>query len=705
MNAFSSLHGWPVTRVIALFFLVTTMITGCNGQVAGVGTGGTGGNQYAMGGAIQGKALSLSNAVATIAGNATTIAGTVNSADGTGAGARFSRPHGITSDGTNLYVADSFNHTIRKIVISTGVVTTFAGSARIPGANDGIGTAAKFNYPQGITTDGASLFVSDSGNSTIRKVIISTGVVTTLAGSVQNQGANDGTGSAARFSGPTGITTDGTNLYVADTNNNTIRKIVISTGVVTTLAGTAGNIGSTDGIGSAAQFSCPGGITTDGTNLYVVDSGNLTIRKISIVTGVVSTLAGTAQSQGATDGVSVAARFMYPQDIVSDGTNLYVTDLFSIRKIEINTGVVNTMSLTETAGGVANFVYPTGIATDGLNLYVTGEQIVRKIAISTNTISTLAGSPPSIDGTGASATFNSPYGITTDGANLYVTDRTESTIRKIVIATGTVTTLAGTARRTGGADGIGAAATFSFPAGITTDGTNLFLTDSEAHTIRKIVISTGVVSTLAGNPFIPGAADGTGTAARFYYPSGITTDGTNLYVTDLINNTIRKVVISTGAVTTLAGIVGIPGAADGTGTAASFYQPSGITTDGTNLYVTDLNSTIRKIVISTGAVTTLAGIPGGIGAIDGIGPAASFNFPNDITSDGTNLYVTDSNSTIRKIVISTGAVTTLAGTTGVLGAVDGIGPAARFRLPRGITTDGTSLYVADYGNGLIRAIH
>jgi hypothetical protein len=160
------------------------------------------------------------------------------------------------------------------------VVTTLAGTAEISGSTDGTGSAARFLNPWGITTDGTNLYVADTGNSTIRQIVIATGAVTTLAGTAGSYGSTDGTGTAASFNNPMGITTDGTNLYVADNLNDTIRQIVIATGAVTTVAGTAGTHGSTDGTGSAARFNYPQGITTDGTNLYVVDISNNTVRRI-----------------------------------------------------------------------------------------------------------------------------------------------------------------------------------------------------------------------------------------------------------------------------------------------------------------------------------------------------------------------------------------------------------------------------------------
>lgn len=341
---------------------------------------------YLMGGSIQGEPLSLTAAVTTLAGSA----GSSGTSDGTGATARFYIPEGITTDGADLYVTDTANHSIRQIVIVTGEVSTLAGNAGTSGYIDGDGAAALFNTPLGITTDGDNLYVVETGNHTIRQIVIETGVVSTLAGNAGTSGYNDGTGTSALFYYPFGITTDGTNLYVAETGNNTIRKIVIATGEVTTLAGTSGMQGSTDGIGTAALFNTPTQITTDGTNLYVTDTSNHTVRKVVIETGEVSTLVGSAGIEGSTDGTGAAALFSFPYGITTDGTNLYVGD--------------------------------------------TVNHTIRKILIATGEVSTLAGTAGisgSVDDTGANAQFSWPEGITTDAVNLYVTDTGNHTIRQI----------------------------------------------------------------------------------------------------------------------------------------------------------------------------------------------------------------------------------------------------------------------------------
>jgi sugar lactone lactonase YvrE len=288
-----------------------------------------------------------------------TLAGTPGSSgstDGIGSAARFAEPDGIAVDTAgNVFVADTSNHTIRKIT-SAGVVTTFAGTAGVSGSTDGAGSAARFNAPFGLTADTAgNLFVTDNNNFTIRKVT-SAGVVTTLAGLAGSSGSTDGTGSAARFNYSYGITTDTeSNVFVADTDNFTIRKVT-SAGVVTTLAGLAGSIGSTDGTGSAARFGNLFGLTTDTEgNLFVTDTSNNTIRKVTSA-GVVTTLAGLAGSTGSADGAGSAARFNSPKGLAADTAgSLFVTDTnnCTIRKVT-SAGVVTTIAGTSGVTGSAN---------------------------------------------------------------------------------------------------------------------------------------------------------------------------------------------------------------------------------------------------------------------------------------------------------------------------------------------------------------
>jgi sugar lactone lactonase YvrE len=630
----------------------------------------------------------------------------------------------------------------------SGSLSLIAGVIDGPGQDDGVASEARFSSNRelhgvnliGVASDLAgNLYMADSGNHTIRKIAPS-GVVTTLAGIADKPGSADGIGTAAQFNGPSGLAIDKSeNLYVAEMLSHTIRKITPS-GVVSTLAGTAGKEGNTDGIGSAARFRRPEGIAIDsGGNLYVVDHGNHAIRKIT-PTGAVTTFAGISGKWEDVNGIGPAARFGAQRGIMIDladniyvfqewgpigitidaADNIYVSEEWGpIRKI-LPTGAVSTFSSIEYYGPpdadgkkVKFTKLPTGITVDVMgNLYVvaTNNQTICKIDPS-GVVTTLAGADRkagSEDGIGLAAQFHQPLGITVDSAgNLYVADMGNAAIRKITPA-GVVTTYAGRVRRGGYADGVGAAARFGEPWGIAADlAGNFYVADSGNYVIRRIT-PDAMVSTLAGTPGIRGSADGRGADALFGGLGGIAADTVgNLYVADWGNHTIRKITPD-GLVSTVAGKAGEKGKADGSGELARFYSPGGITVDGAgNIYVVDgANENIRKITPG-GVVITIAGGAAGSGNQDGPGWKANFRHPSDITADTAgNLYVSDSSSnTIRKIT-QEGIVSTLAG--GVFnkhGSVDGTGRAALFCNPQGLTIDGAgNLHVADNGNYTIRKI-
>jgi sugar lactone lactonase YvrE len=310
--------------------------------------------QAQMGGAIQGAPLKKPSVIGIFSAGTTV---NLNAAQG------------ITTDGFYLYVADTANNMIRRISLATGVSTAVAGTTEAS-ANDGAGAAAGFRRPQGITTDGANLYVADTYNNSIRKIVLATGFVTTLAGTPGVAGHFDAVGEKASFYNPRGITTDGTNLYVTDSRNNLIRKVVIASRVVTTLAGSADLVGNDDGVGIMASFNAPVGITTtDGKSLYVADTANNMIRKIVVATGEVTTLAGKAWTFGQNDGPGAGASFTGPFGITTDGTYLYIADTFNnaIRRVDIASGLVTTV-----AGNATNssFLRPVGIVTNGVQLYI-----------------------------------------------------------------------------------------------------------------------------------------------------------------------------------------------------------------------------------------------------------------------------------------------------------------------------------------------
>ena len=592
----------------------------------------------------------------------TVLAGVVSglgSNDGTAALARFDYPQGAAVDGGgNIYLADSDNNTIRKVT-PAGVVTTLAGSAGVRGSSDGTGSAAHFNYPRGVAVDSSgNVYVADTNNNTIRKVTAA-GVVTTLAGSAGLQGNSDGLGAEARFFQPNGVAVDlSGNVYVTDTVNSTIRKVTAA-GAVITLAGSAQVTGSADGTGTAALFDFPEALTVDGSgDVYVADTGNSTIRKVTPA-GIVTTIAGTAGVYGSADGTGLTARFGGPAGIAVDNAgSLYVADTGNSTIRKMTAGIVTTIAGTPGANGSA-------------------------------------------DGTAAAARFFAPSGVAVDSSrNLYVADTGNFTIRKVTPA-GVVTTLAGTASLQGSSDGTGAAARFNYPRGVAVDGSrNIYVADTGNSTIRKVT-PAGVVTTLAGTPGVYGSANGTGPAAQFRGPAGVAVDNAgNVYVADTFNHTIRKVTAA-AVVTTLAGTAQSPGTTDGTGSAARFDSPEGVAVDGAgNIYVADTNNhTIRKVT-SGGIVTTIAGVPGVSGSPE------ELYYPRGVAVDsGGTVYVADSgNHTIRKVP-PTGGIITLAGEAGVSGSRDDTGAAARFNAPRGVAVDSSgNVYVADTGNNTIRKV-
>ena len=365
-----------------------------------------------------------------------------------------------------------------------------------------------------------------------------------------------------------------------------------------------------------------------------------------------------------------------------------------------------TLTITSVAPGMSGDQYRLVAANSSATVPSSAATLTVNIGTAITTFAGLAGVSGTADGTGTNARFNTPSSIAIDSSgNFYVADAANHLIRK-VSAAGVVTTLAGTAGVSGSVDGVGTAARFNGPSAVAVDSIGtVYVADTFNQTIRTIS-STGVVSTLAGAASASGSVDGTGSAARFFVPSGIAVDASGtVYVADTGNHTIRR--IQTNAnVTTLAGAAGLVGSVDNSvGTSARFTFPTGLALDTSgNLYVADTsNHTIRKISPS-GSVSTIAGTAGASGNTDAIGLLARFNAPKGVAVDTTgNVYVADTtNSTIRKIATS-GEVTTLAGSPGQTGSADGIGSAARFTEPFGIAVDvNGNLYIADTRNNTIR---
>jgi len=410
--------------------------------------------------------------------------------------------------------------------LTTGTVTDVAGGGLA--GTDGKGAAAGFSNVRALAWDGNNvLYMVD--NFALRTLALDTLQVTTIAGSVTTPGVVGGAGSAARFSSPFSLAfaTGPTALYVGD--GSRIRKLDPAFGNVTSIAGTAPMTGSTDGTGQAALFAAPSGLaSSDGQTLYVADGSNCTIRSVKLTTAEVTTLAGGAGTCSYEEGIGSTARFNFL---------------------------------------VAGAYPAAGIALDGAgNLFIpdTWNSVLRKMDLSTRLASVFSGKPKTLgqaDGTASDARYHFPISAAITGGALYVADGAGSTIRKVDMASGAVHSFVGEYQQRGSTDGRGIAAHFSFGPGLAglaaDDDGNLYFADSANDTIRKIVLATGDVSTFAGKAGIAGSDDGVGDSARFQKPAGLAFDGRgHLVVADSGNSTVRQIDLATAQVTTIAGVAG-----------------------------------------------------------------------------------------------------------------------------------------------------
>lgn len=381
--------------------------------------------------------------------------------------------------------------------------------------------------------------------------------------------------------------------------------------------------------------------------------------------------------------------------VVITGTGFSATAANNV--VTLNGKSVTVNNATETQLSV---IIPSAAGSGPLRVTVNGETVQSSSFeyVYTTSVGTLAGSTSGYtDATGAAAQFNQPYGGDTDAeGNVYIADASNHKIRKITPA-GVVTTLAGS---TGGdALGTGSAAQFNYPYDVAVDGSgNVYVVDTHNHKIKKVT-PAGVVTLLAGST--GGYADGTGSSAQFYYPTGAATDAAgNVYVAEKDSHKIRKITPE-GVVTTLAGSSN--GYSDGTGTAALFSSPMNLTVDADgNVYVVDHgNHKIRKIT-PNGVVTTFAGSTEG--DTDGTGTAAKFRYPYSIDVDPSgNLWVIDTHNHKLKKITPAGVVTTVAGTTS--GYVDGGVATAKFNYPTDVMIDANGkIYIAEKDNHVVRMI-
>lgn len=637
---------------------------------------------------------------------------------------------GGTVDGSGVYTAPSTPgtyHVVASNGVSQGMATITVADFQLSlvagklggfGGVDGVGSAARVGLVRNLVADGqGAYYFTDASSCSIRKLDGTTGTVTTIAGDPAECAVVDGTGATARFSMPHGLALDATNgvLYVTEKNEHVIRSLVLATGAVTTIAGQLGIGDDADGFGMAAKLDGPVGLAYDGQGtLYVAEAGGCTIRAIDVASQLVSTYAGQYGACSGTDAAQLStATFRALGGIVFSGGELYVADGNAIRSVTTASGVVTiagatTSGYTDMPGSAARFGTLQQITADGTGtLFVADDTnaAVRKVVIASGDVSTVAGG--TVNGTGDLA-FGQPYAIAYGSGTLIVGDGTY-TLRGVALGNDSVNVLAGAPPHPGTSNGAFATATFNPVARLAlANAQTLFLSDTYGGLVRVIDLGSQTTALSAGGSAT--VQDGMGSAAGFGAPLGLAVDAANnrVYLADGSAQQIRRITAPGGVVDTPFGTI-TPveaGFANATGPHSQFYAPTDVVLLDGKLYVADSgNHAVRGIDLTVSTSFTVAG--GNAGSLDGIGAAAEFDSVDAITTDGTNLFVFDGNShTLREIELATGEVTTIAGQVGNEAFSDGIGTAATLGFITGLAYDGNgTLYFVDSQTALIRRIY
>lgn len=698
--------------------------------------------------------------------------------------AQMNFPHSSVIDTQgNLYIADSKNHRVRK-VSPNGIITTVAGTGVIGFTGDGgFAVNAQLYEPGSVAVDGfGNLYVADSRNNRIRKVAIDTGIITTVAGNGQEEPVAytqmNGDGGPA-LSAPIraysiSLDQEG-NIYLTGGGSYRVRKVNIKTGIITKVAGCGG--AGYSGDGGPATSAClydPSGVALDKAgNIYIADSTNNRIRKVDSK-GIISTIAGIGETQySPNDGeLAINAKIAVSTVAADSQGNIYFVSGNSssgntVRKILASTGMLSTLTGPEFGfggdGGPAKDALiqrpaEVSIGNNG-ELYIadSGNHRIRKLIPnlfhdntkpniklsaptegntynSLNNIINIAGNASdniavthvkwsndrgnsglaigwnawNVDGIILQNGINPLTFTAWDAAGNFST----TTLFVTYTPTNTFTSFTGT--RISGFNlesGSGLASQLYTPETVALDNSgNLYIADKGNHRIRKVTRS-GLISTVAGNGQLGSSGDG-GLAinATMNQPNGVAVDGSgNSYLSDTNNHRIRKV-NSVGLITTIAG-TGINGFSGdgGQGTQAELDTPGGLALDNAgNLLIADANNhRIRKLNLSTGVITTIAGNGYGFGGDGGQAANAQLNFPTSVAMDKNgNLYISDtSNNQVRKVTAA-GIISRFAG-TGFKGFSGDGGQAnlAQFSAPGGLTVDvAGNLYVTDQSNNRVRKI-
>ena len=680
-------------------------------------------------------------------GDITTYAGTESFDETGGDGgpatlAQLNRPYGLALHSGNLFVSENWGNVVRRVA-PDGTITTVAGGGA-PVGDGQPATSAVLVNPNDVAVDGSgNLFVADSLHNRVRRVDAGTGLIATVAGDGSaGFGGDGGPATAAQIDYPSSVAVDGSgNLFVADSNNDRVRKVDAATGVITTVAG-GGD--PPDGLGDGgpatdARFHPSAIAASPAGDVFIADVSAGRVRKVDAATGVITTMAGTgpAEFSAGDGGPATEAQVPFPEDVNLDPAgNVYIDTVIAnrIRRVDAATGIITTVAGTDEAGfsgdggpaTSATLDFPLGVAADGSgNVVISDYQNNRLRRVSpSGIIDTVAGDGTAgfvgDGGTARSARIFSPIGVAYDAAgNVFFADSGNDRIRKIDTA-GVITTVAGG----GVGDGLPAtSALLSSPRGLVTDAAgNLLVADCGNHRVRRIDAS-GIISTLAGggSPANGVGDGGAATSAALRCPSGLAVAGpagagasaapaSTVFVADCAANRVRRIDPS-GVITTVAGTGAAGFAGDGAAaTKAKLSCPSDVALDaGGNLLVADeTNHRVRRIDAATGKISTVAG-NGTVGfGVDGVvATKTSLTRPQGVALDpGGNLLITDRYARVRRVDASTARISTVAG-EGIPGFTGDGGPATRAHLlnPTQVRFDPAgNFFVSDRGNNRVRRV-
>ena len=654
--------------------------------------------------------------------------------------AELNDPPGVAVDSAgNIYIADQGNNRIRKVDTS-GNISTVAGNGTGGYSGDGgAAISAELYDPTGVAVDSAgNIYIADSSNNRIRKVNTS-GNISTVAGNGTGGYSGDGAAAtSAELYDPTGVAVDSAgNIYIAEQNNNRIRKVSTS-GNISTVAGNGTKGYSGDG-GAAisAELNQPAGVAVDSAgNIYIADYVNHSIRKVD-TSGKISTVAGDGPGNGSYNGdgiLATSAELYYPSGVAVDSAgNIYIADTinYRIRKVDASTGYISTVagngahygSIGDGGAAISAQLYnPEGVVVDSAgNIYIadSGNHRIRKVGTAAIQFAATA--------IGSSTTRNvvlqltSTLNITGIAAPQSQGGKQEFAVGTVsgctVDATGATSTASGTICTVPVTFTPGYSGLRPVPLQVSTHSGSTTTVYAVAlngiGTGPQVALTPGTISTAAGNGSYGYSGDGgAATSAKLSQPYGVAVDSAgNIYIADEGNYSIRKVTVSTGKISTVAG-TGTQGSIGdgGAATSAGLSQTFGVAVDSAgNIYIADIdNQRIRK-VDTAGKISTVAGNGTyGYSGDGGAATSAELHSPYGVAVDSAgNIYIADSgNSRIRKVDASTGKISTVAG-DGTLGysGDGGAATSAELYLPQGMTVDSAgNIYIADYYNNRIRKV-